>query len=245
MAPAVEAPGAVMAQATLAGGWHLLTVAAPELARLAGPGQFAMVRCAAGWDPYLRRPLPFLRSAGDTVSFLFADGDPGLAWLAERDLGDPVSLLGPLGRGFTLDPSTRRLLLVAAAPPIAPLLALTDAALAAQASAALVVEGAVASDLASIIPPAVELTTAAEHAAIAVAAGMLAWADQAAVSAPVEALRPLAEAGRGRRPGFLQCYVPAPMACGLGWCGSCLTETAHGPRRACVAGPVFDLTELT
>ncbi|HOG47856.1 MAG TPA: hypothetical protein PLJ35_03725 [Anaerolineae bacterium] len=237
----------VVAQAALAAGHALLTLSAPAVARLATAGQFAMLRCSDGWDPYLRRPLPFLRLGGETVSFLFSPGDPGLAWLARRRLGDAVSLAGPFGRGFALHPATRRLLLVAAGEPLAPLLAFAGQALDAHISVSLAARATQVAGLASIIPEAVEVASIpaeAEGEPWGTIAALLPWADQVAAAGPADALRHLAHLGRAPRPGLVQCYADAPIACGLGWCGSCLTELRRGSRRACTSGPVFDLTEL-
>ena len=257
MATPVEVMGAVVARAELPGGRHLLSLAAGELARAAAPGQFALLRCTDGREPYLRRALPYLRSSGEVVSFLFQAADPGLEWLARRALGEPVSLIGPLGRGFALHPGTRRLLLAALGGPVAPLLALANLALAAEIGVSLAVDAALATDLAPIIPEAVEMLAAPLDGGTGlpgapappgtvwgIDAGMLAWADQVAVAGPPERLARLAQLDGVLRPGFVQCYVEAPMACGLGWCGSCLAGTRRGLRRVCVGGPVFDLREL-
>jgi dihydroorotate dehydrogenase electron transfer subunit len=42
----------------------------------------------------------------------------------------------------------------------------------------------------------------------------------------------------------VQAWLEAPMACGIGACGACVAELRRGPRRTCVAGPVFDLAEI-
>ncbi len=241
--PALIEAAAVQALAELPGGRHLLTLAAPAISRLAGPGQFAMVRSADGLDPYLRRPLPFLSVQEESVSFLFAAVEQGLDWLARRRLGDSVSLVGPLGRGFALQASTRQLLLVAVGEPLAPLLALAGRALEAGASVTLACGEAVARDLAPLIPQAVELALAPEGP-WQLAASLLPWADQAAAAGSLEALQRLARGLEGLRQGLVQCYVESAIACGLGWCGSCLTELRRGPRRACTSGPVFDLADL-
>ena len=247
MAAAIELSAPVVAHAQLPGERYLLTLAAPDLARAAEPGQFAMLRCAAGWDPYLRRALPFLRTDGATVSFLFEPSDLGLSWLAGRALGASVSLLGPLGRGFALAPTTRHLLLADVGGPVAPLLALVNSAAARQLSVVLVIEGTAAAGLASIIPEAVELVTVTggDKGALREALErLLPWADQVAVAGPEEAVRGLASLDAARRPALVQCYVAAPLVCGVGWCGSCLTETRRGTRRTCVRGPVFELNDL-
>lgn len=236
-----------MGRAELAGGRFLLTLAAGEVARPAGPGQFAMLRCSDEHDPYLRRALPFLHASGDTTSFLFAAAEPGLAWLSRRQLDDRVSLIGPLGNGFALEPGTRRLLLATEGGPVAPLLALAGLALSREVSVSLALGATMAAELAAIIPEAVELLPAPaedEGAVWRLLGETLPWADQVAVVGRQAEVLPLAQHLAARPAGFVQCYIDAPRACGLGWCGSCLAETRRGPRRTCTSGPVFDLGEL-
>ncbi len=247
MAAPVEVEGTVIGRAELAGGRFLLTLAAEGVARLAGPGQFAMLRCGDGHDPYLRRALPFLHASGETVSFLFSADEVSLTWLSRRRLDDPVSLIGPLGHGFGLAPGTRRLLLATAGGPAAPLLSLAGLALDREVSVSLALGAKAAAELAPIIPEAVELLPAPDGGAGAVwrlAAETLPWADQVAVAGPQAEVVRLAPHLVARPAGFVQCYIDAPRACGLGWCGSCLTETRRGPRRTCIGGPVFDLREF-
>lgn len=241
MAAPLETEAVVTGRAQLGGGRHLITMAAPEVARTATPGQFAMLRCAEGWDPYLRHALPFLHLEEESVSFLFARDDPGLDWLARRSLGERVSLIGPLGRGFDLRRGIRRLLLATVTGPVGPLLGLAARALAMDVSVSLILEPRAARDLAAIVPGAVEVVPASAASLWEVAAGQLAWADQVAIAAPVEGLP---RWGGPALSGKVQCFVEQRLACGLGWCGSCLTDTRRGPRRVCTGGPVFDLREL-
>ncbi|MCL6430258.1 MAG: hypothetical protein K6V36_05275 [Anaerolineae bacterium] len=243
MAAPLETEAVISAGARLAGGQHLVTMVAPEIARTASPGQFAMVRCADSWDPYLRRALPFLRLEEESISFLFAGDDPGLGWLARRPLGERVSVMGPLGRGFDLQPATRRLLLATQTGPVGPLLGLAARALASDLSVSLILEAAAARNLAAIVPGAVEVIPAPAMGFWGVVAEHLTWADQTAIAASVEDL-PRWSGLQTLRPGQVECFVEKGLACGLGWCGSCLTDTHRGPRRVCTGGPVFDLREL-
>jgi len=242
--PALEMAGTVVGQATVAGGRQLLVVSAPEVAPLAGAGQFALLRAGDGLDPYLRRALPFARLSGDLASFLFLPEDPGLAWLARRRVGDPVDLIGPLGRGFDLWRATRHLLLVAGGEPIAPLLAVADRALAERVSVTLAASETFLRPLVSMIPDAVELAPMPAGAPFPIPAELLLWADQVLAAGPADELCRLLEPARALGAGRVLCYIQAPIACGLGWCGSCLTELRRGPRRVCTGGPVFDLSDL-
>ena len=105
---------AVVSSAELWPGVYLLWAQAPEIAALARPGQYVMVRCGEGYDMPLRRPLSVHRTSNDgSVAFLFAVVGRGTEWLARRTAGDSLDLFGPLGNGFEINPSSKNLLLVA------------------------------------------------------------------------------------------------------------------------------------
>ena len=78
--------------------WEIQVIA-PDLAEIAGPGQFFLV---AG-PTSLRRPLFPAGIVPEGLSFMVKAGpDPFVAWLASRAVGDSLDLIGPLGRGFAL-----------------------------------------------------------------------------------------------------------------------------------------------
>ena len=53
----VDVPAEVIANTRLSPDYNVLALAAPEIARLAQPGQFVMVKPSPGLDPLLRRPF--------------------------------------------------------------------------------------------------------------------------------------------------------------------------------------------
>lgn len=113
----------VIKQKKIAPGYYRLTMAAPEVAEAAGPGQFLHVRCGNTLDPLLRRPISINavdREKGE-VTLLYRVAGRGTALLAEKKKGDTVSLLGPLGRGFSMPGSRERVSVVAGGLGIAPL----------------------------------------------------------------------------------------------------------------------------
>jgi dihydroorotate dehydrogenase electron transfer subunit len=95
-----------------------LTVEAKSLARRAAPGQFVHIRCGA--EHLLRRPISICDVNGDTVSLVVEVRGAGTEWLARREPGDMLDILGPLGNGF--DTGGRRLLLVGGGIGVPPLL---------------------------------------------------------------------------------------------------------------------------
>lgn len=118
----------VIEQAALAPDYYLLKLEAPELARNSYPGQFAMLRCSEGYDPFLRRPLGIHqvdRKKGQ-VLFLYQVRGKGTEWLAKRCQNDKLSLLGPLGRGFGCSDGGGRAMIIGAGVGVAPLLFLAS-----------------------------------------------------------------------------------------------------------------------
>jgi len=82
-----------------------LTMAAPEIATAAEPGQFVMVRLPGeGQDPLLRRPFSIHQVNDTTVQILLKVVGRVTRQLAALQPGEKIDLLGPLGRGFRLDP---------------------------------------------------------------------------------------------------------------------------------------------
>ena len=106
---------------------YVLRVRAPETARRAKPGSFAHITC----DPAvpMRRPLSIMRVDPDAgwVDFLYKFIGEGLRHLATRRPGDRVSVMGPIGNGFTLHPDRPRPLMLGGGVGIPPMVFLAEA----------------------------------------------------------------------------------------------------------------------
>ncbi|NTV13624.1 MAG: dihydroorotate dehydrogenase electron transfer subunit [Desulfobulbaceae bacterium] len=101
-----------------------LTLHAPEVAAQASPGQFVMVKVSKGIIPLLRRPFSIHQSGGkdEWLQILFKVVGEGTGFLAEREPGDVVEIVGPLGHGFSLpEASCRNVCIVGGGMGIAPL----------------------------------------------------------------------------------------------------------------------------
>ena len=105
----------------------VLRVAAPKCAAHALPGSFAHVTCDATIP--MRRPLSIMRAnpAAGWIEMLYKVVGPGLHALAARKAGDEVSVLGPIGRPFTLHPERPRPLLIGGGVGIPPMVFLAEA----------------------------------------------------------------------------------------------------------------------
>ena len=76
------------------------------------PGQFVHIRCGEGL--LLRRPISVCScmedEPDDLLSIVFEVRGEGTRWLAGRELGDSLDVLGLAGNGFDLKPEGRYLL---------------------------------------------------------------------------------------------------------------------------------------
>jgi dihydroorotate dehydrogenase electron transfer subunit len=79
-----------------------LVLRAPQIAPLIQPGQFAHVRILPLKDALLRRPFSIFQVAGDTFSILYKTVGKGTEVLSRMHAGEEVSIIAPLGHGFTV-----------------------------------------------------------------------------------------------------------------------------------------------
>lgn len=77
-------------------------------AAITTPDQFVHIKC--GDKHFLRRPISICGWDETTVRVVFEVRGEGTAWLAERSEGDILDVLGPLGKGFTMEPDKKYLL---------------------------------------------------------------------------------------------------------------------------------------
>jgi dihydroorotate dehydrogenase electron transfer subunit len=149
----------------LPGQW-LQRFRAPWLAGGAQPGQFVHVRTPDYSGLVLRRPFSintFDRRTGEATIHFRVTGK-GTEWLARMHPGEHVEMLGPLGRGFELDPRSRHLLIVAGGLGMAGVRSLADAAVAADRQVVVLFGAATARDVypSSLLPAEVEYVVATE-----------------------------------------------------------------------------------
>ncbi len=102
--------------------WEMELIA-PALASEARPGQFVHIRVSENQDPLLRRPLSLydVDLAQGLIALLYKVVGRGTELLSRYKNDQPIDLMGPLGRGFSLV-QDRRVLLVGGGVGIAPLL---------------------------------------------------------------------------------------------------------------------------
>ena len=251
----------IVSTAEVMPGVHLIWVRAPGIAAASRPGQFVMARCGQGAAPLLRRPLSIHQVAPKVeaglpseLALLLAVVGRGTQWLAQAKPGEQLDLLGPLGNGFSIEPSSQNLLLVAGGIGIAPLVALACDALAIGRSVTLLLGAATASALypRHLLPPGLETVIATEDGS-AGRRGMVTdllprlWggADQVFACGPISMYRAILAQSQGLSQGKrVQVSLEVRMGCGLGACYGCAIRTKQGMKLVCRDGPVFELGEV-
>jgi dihydroorotate dehydrogenase electron transfer subunit len=244
----------------LSPGYFLLSVCAPEIARVAVAGQFAQVRVMDGLDPLLARPLSIYYASAESgeVNFLFKVVGRGTSLLASRQVGERLRVLGPLGNGFSVPETASSVALIAGGVGMPPLYFLARMLRRARPGCAMTLfyGGRGASDLLELPrweaqDVAVSLATddgSAGHHGLVTAALLAhlsrAPVDYLAACGPLPMLRAvqriaLATGIRG------ELALEARMACGVGACLGCVCATIRGNRRVCVDGPIFALDEVS
>ncbi len=113
--------------------YSVLTLDAPEIAGLARPGQFVMVKPSRGTDPLLRRPFSIFEILRDGhgqptgISILNKRVGAGTRLVYDAEPGARVACLGPLGRPFEpVDPPAQAWM-VAGGVGLAPFVTLAEA----------------------------------------------------------------------------------------------------------------------
>ena len=152
--------------------------------------------------------------------------------------GARLYLRGPLGHGFNLPASARRIALVAFDSSPRRLLALLDTAFKQEAAVTLVNER-----------PLDDLPLQVEVQPLKALSEVCNWADYLAFDAARESIPLLKQnleiMGLHKIRGEAQILIRTPMPCGgLAECGACTIEQKKGSQLACVHGPVFDLKSV-
>lgn len=234
-------------------GVFFVTLEAPEIASVAQPGQFLMVRC--GEDTLLRRPLSIHQVSKKTgLALLFKVTGKGTKWLAQRKVGDKLDLLGPLGNGFTVDPGAKNLLLLAGGIGIAPLGFLAQEALKLGHTVRLLLGAPSARHLYPMryLPTVSELLIATDDGSTG-EKGMITdilpkfidRVDQVFACGPLPMYRDmLAKHSDLLKDKPVQISLEMRMGCGIGVCYACTVKTRNGLKQVCKDGPVFEMRDV-
>lgn len=231
---------------------YLTWLESPQIVSSTQPGQFVMVRC--GEETLLRRPLSIHQVDKTKLALLFTVVGKGTHWLSQRQAGDKIDLLGPLGRGFSVLPTSRNLLLGAGGIGIAPLGFLAQEAVNQGHSVKLLMGAPTASQLypQHLLPPEIELITATEDGTTGekgkltdILPDFTGWADQIFACGPMSMYKTMAEKYHQLlKTKSVQISLEMRMGCGRGICYGCTVKTKNGLKQVCQDGPVFELNDI-
>ncbi|MEW6142033.1 MAG: dihydroorotate dehydrogenase electron transfer subunit [Chloroflexota bacterium] len=243
----------VVSNQELMAGVRLMEFEAPEIASIAEPGQFVMIRCAESF--VLPRPFSIHGASRETgrFSLLFALRGRGTRWLTQRRSEEIIQITGPLGNTFLLPEEPSNLLMVAGGIGIAPLTFLISEALNTHVMT-LLIGATTAAKLypKQMLPGGVGIVTITDDGSTGkrglvsdAISDYLSWADKVYVCGPLPMYRAIAERLSERRViPPVEVSLEVRMGCGLGICYGCTVKTRHGVKQVCRDGPVFPMDEV-
>ncbi len=232
----------------------LLKVKSPEIAGSINPGQFLNVRVSETISPLLRRPFSVCDVEGDFFYLMFNVYGQGTKILAEKQFGETIDVLGPLGNGFTLDGDYDTAVIAAGGLGVAPFPYFIRA-LGEKKQILSFIGGRTHSDV---------ITHGMKNISIATDDGSLGF--KGTVIELLESGKDLSEYGKvkifgcGPTPMLkalkefsearnIDCEVSTEcaMACGFGICQGCPVESTQTPDKyklVCKDGPVFNVRDI-
>lgn len=270
----------VLSNQEIALGYYRLTLAVPGEFSSPLPGQFVQVRCGDATDPLLPRPFSICTFADSLpdhsplalrhsslatrhsalwkeLSIVYQVIGKGTLILSTKQIGDAVSVLGPLGNSFPIHENTKSVL-IGGGVGVPPMVMLADWLIRKEGRCAadiVVLQGArtktaiLCEDLFRSLGVTLHLATddgtLGDHGTV-VALLQTYHLSQSTASpvtlyacGPHAMLKAVAEFATERN---LLCYVSmeAPMPCGYGVCMGCVVPTTNGYKRCCLDGPVFE-----
>jgi dihydroorotate dehydrogenase electron transfer subunit len=260
----IDVPARVLANRRLSDDYNVLALDAPAIAAAAQPGQFVMLKAAAGVDPLLRRPFSvfeILRDGGGTpsaITVLSKRIGPSTRLMYDAEPGGVMACLGPLGRPFAVVQPPSRGWMIAGGVGLAPFATLAEA-LTARGVTSTLFYGARRGEelfyLDMFRTLGVELVVTTEDGSVGERGRVVAPLDRrlAALAPDVplmlyacgpEAMLAATARVAARHGRPCQVSVERIMGCGLGGCYSCVIpmrdeDGAFHNVRSCLAGPVL------
>lgn len=237
----------------VSGSFYRMKLASSYLAKTAKPGQFVEIRCTAGADPLLRRPLGVHRIMKSGIEVLYQVVGKGTELLSAQKAGRELDIIGPLGNGFDLN-ALRSAILIAGGIGVAPLLALAE-----ELGGAHVMIGAKTkshvlceNEFKRLGCTVLVATEDGSRGCKGLATDLLRTALQSRDSkppivyacGPMGMLKAVAVIARSYR---INCQVSLEerMACGVGVCLGCPVKVRSGDyKMVCKDGPVFNAEDI-
>ena len=247
------------------GDYKHMIVKASHAACQSQPGQFFNLLCPAegSMAPFFRRPMSTYGAdphRGE-VEFLYKVTGKGTLALSRLQTGDSLDILGPLGKGFRLQPDWQHIVIVARGVGLATLAPLAEAAHAHRIAMTVILSAR--NQHALLAPSQQRFERLGARVLTALdddGTSQLDVIEQMLCDIIVQhAPDALFTCGSKRLTALLkrlaaeygiagQVAMEEQMVCGLGMCQCCTKvfehDGKHISRRVCVEGPVFDLSEV-
>jgi dihydroorotate dehydrogenase electron transfer subunit len=213
-----------------------------------------MVSCGGGC--VLSRPFSIhhiINRENVKLYFSVLEKGKGTSWLSQRQKGDTVELFGPLGNGFSIYPSSRKLLLVAGGMGVASLYFLAEETFKNGYSVIMMYGTAIENRYPiDYLTPGVKTFIATEDGSVGRKGKItefipeyIDWADQVFACGPMLMYRDIyAQREELLKDKPVQVSLEVGMGCGHGACYGCTIKTRRGLKQVCQDGPVFDLDDI-
>jgi len=220
------------------------------------PGQFAEVSAGDTSGTFLRRPLSIhnYSKTENSVEFLVQIVGNGSSLIAATEPGEYLDVILPLGKGFTLPEKDEKVLLVGGGCGVAPLLFLANEIKRIGAKSHILLGARDAENLMETEPLSLlgtlfvttedgsdgEKGFVTQHPVMADLEGEY---TRIYCCGPEPMMKAVAKIAQNNN---TECEVSLEntMACGIGACLCCVTETIRGNECVCTEGPVFNSKEL-
>lgn len=241
------------------------TLKAGAIAKDALPGQFVNIKVGETIEPLLRRPFSIHRIKGSNIEILYEVVGKGTEILSQKESGEYLDIIGPLGNGFDLqipNPESQAPILAAGGMGVAPLTFLAENLV---RSSKFVVHSKPVILLGAKTKKQIlceeEFRKLGCNVEIATDDGSRGFKGKV-----TDLLRHLVST-IDYRPSTIYACGPRPMlkeitrisqrcdilaqisleehmACGIGACLGCVVKTTQGYERVCKEGPVFNADEI-
>ena len=244
----------ILERHTLGSQYFSLVLQHTDTMQPVSPGQFVEVLVEGEREVMLRRPISVHDAdpAAGTLTLLIQIVGPGTRRLSRLGVGESLNLVYPLGHGFTTDlrPPTSALL-VGGGAGIAPLLHLAKV-LSAKGLHPTVLLGGRTADLIPVrdaflpyaqVGIATDDGSLGHHGIVTTHPAFATAYDIIYTCGPTPMMKAVARSAAERG---IRCEVSLEnmMACGVGACLCCVTDTDQGHRCVCKEGPVFDISTM-
>jgi len=215
----------------------------PVVRSVARPGQFVQVEPSGTAFPVTRRPITINRLTENGFEILFDVVGRGTGLLSRMNAGDSVRVLGPLGRGWTISPGARWLL-VGGGLGAAGFRFLLDSV----HSATVLLGAASSSRVIPLFHPEDQCRVVTEDGSFGekglvtslLCESAFREADSIAVCGPVAMMEAVWNCIPDEHRSKIQVSTESRMGCGWGVCDGCTIPVSGGLyKKCCKDGPVF------